>query len=309
MNRHSFARALTLALILCLLCVFACAQTGDVYDRAGDEGRMSVRFIALDTTNGESSGDCTLLVSPEGKTMLLDAGEPTAAPMVIEALTRLGITHIDYLVASHPHIDHVGGMTAVLQKCTVGQVLTSFVDYPTSTNQGFLGRVKALGLPYARLKAGDSFAFGEQVRVDVLWPGDEIIYPDSFPDGSTQFVNNLSLVLRFSYGDSSFLFAGDLYMLGEKDAVKAAGAALDADVIKVNHHGNDTSSSKSWRAAVSAKYAVVENNGVGSLTVCQKFVREGTELYHTFTDGTVLIRTAGDGLYDVICEKQRKSDF
>ena len=75
--------------------------------------------------------------------MLIDAGEPTAASMLVDTLTRLGIEKIDYLVASHPHIDHVGGMPAVLAAFPVAQAMTSYVDYDTATNQAFLSALDA----------------------------------------------------------------------------------------------------------------------------------------------------------------------
>lgn len=297
------------ALCVCLtLCMsFAFAETGDVYDTSADAGSLTVRYLALDTTNGDKSGDSTVLISPDGKVMLIDAGEPTAAPMVVEALTRLGIERIDYLVASHPHIDHVGGMPAVIAAFDVGEVYTSYLEYPTNTNKSFLAA--ASRFTTHKLRTGDSFMFGDQVKVEVLWPSDQIEYPASYPDGATQFINNHSLVLKLTFGQSTFLFAGDLYLLGEKEVVKAAGGALDVDVIKINHHADDTSSCKTWRTAVSAKYAVGECNSIESMTVCQKFIKEGTQLFHTYIDGTVLIRTAGDGQYQTLTEKQRASEF
>lgn len=300
---------LMLALLLAMFSLPAAAET-DVYDRSADGGALTVRFLSLDTTNGDKSGDATLLVSPDGKVMLIDAGEPTASSMLVDTLTRLGIDKIDYLVASHPHIDHVGGMPAVLAAFPVAEAMTSYVDYGTATNQAFLSALDAQNVPLSRLSMGDSFSFGESVRVDVLWPSSQIDYPAGYPEGATQFINNHSLVLRFTFGDSSFLFSGDLYLSGEKEVIAAADPAmLDVDVIKINHHAADTSSCKSWRSAVSAKYAVGECNGIESLTVCQKFIKEGTELYHTFVDGIVLIRTKGDGSYEVLTEKTRRSEF
>ena len=149
---------------------------------------------------------------------------------------------------------------------------------------------------------GDSFSFGESVRVDVLWPSSQIDYPAGYPEGATQFINNHSLVLRFTFMIRASFFRRSLSVRRKEVIAAVDPAMLDVDVIKINHHAADTSSCKSWRSAVSAKYAVGECNGIESLTVCQKFIKDGTELFHTFVDGMVLIRTKGDGSYEVLTE-------
>ena len=232
-----------------------------VMDTSGDAGRLTVRFIAMNTPTGEKAGDCAVLTSPEGLVMVIDAGHPDAAGDVLRALDAMGVKRIDLLVASHPHIDHIGGMPALISRFRVVSAWASRVDYPSFYTDAFLDALREEGVSLVRLAHGDTLTFGAEVTVRVISPGAEISYYETYPQGSTQFINDLSLVLMLEYRGTRFLFAGDLYVQGEK-AVLALGEDLKADLVKVNHHGDDTSSSKSWREAVSPKIAVITHNAL-----------------------------------------------
>ena len=100
----------------------------------------------------------------------------------------------------------------------------------------YVNALEESGTEIVYLKTGDTFAFGDQVSVEVLGPDSDIEYPEDFPDNSTQFLNNNSLVLKFTFGESTALFAGDLYVTQERDYIDKYGEKLQADVIKANHH-------------------------------------------------------------------------
>ena len=146
---------------------------------------------------------------------------------------------------------HIGGFPTLLSRYEVGTVCASALTYEDSSYyRAFLEALRERGIELTVLAEGDSLAFGE-VTVDVLNPPREIDYPDNYPEGATQFINNQSLALRFTWGDSSFLLAGDLYSGAERALAERWGEALDCDVMKANHHGDGTSSSLTWREAVS----------------------------------------------------------
>ena len=117
-------RLIALALLLCML--FSCAlaedaRYGQVYDTAQDADRLTVRYLWLGPQVADDKpGDCMILTSPDGKIMVLDAGHPQATQYIIAALDAMGVKKIDYLVASHPHIDHIGGMAALMDRYEVG---------------------------------------------------------------------------------------------------------------------------------------------------------------------------------------------
>jgi len=298
-------RSCALGLLLLLLPIFALAEGyARIFDTSDDAGKLTARFISMDTGTGEKAGDCAVLTSPEGLVMVIDAGHPDAAGDIVRALDAMGVKDIDLLVLSHPHIDHVGGMPELIQKYGVRAAYSSFLDYPSEQSLAFLSALEKKSVPLVRLKRGDVLPFGEEVRVSILSPGPEIVYYDGYPEGSTQFINNLSLVMMLEYRGTRMLFSGDLYSLGEKE-VLALGDDLRADVFKVNHHGDDTSSSKAWRAAVSPKVAVITHNALADLRIPRKFKEEGVQVLHTFMDGSIRVSSPGEGILEVLTEKDR----
>lgn len=294
--------ACTLCFVLLLfLALPACAQdrTAQVLDTTADAGSLTARFLRLETDTGDKSGDATVLTSPDGKVMLIDAGDPGAGGQVVAALQAMGITRIDYLVASHPHVDHVGGFPAVMAAFEIGQVMTSYVEYPSVYYEAYMAELVARGIALVRLSRGDTFSFGEYVTAEVLWPGSEIEYYDGYPDSSTQFINNLSLAIKLSYGESTLLFCGDLYTAAERELVSLYGDTLDCDVLKANHHGAATSSCKAFRDAVSPQITVMLADTLEDLNIFQKF-RKISDVYITNFNGDVKVWTSGDGAFQVL---------
>ena len=303
--------ALCFVILICLAAA-ACAQDRyqAVFDVSGDAGNLTARFLDMITDTGDKSGDATILTSPDGKIMLIDAGDPGASGQVVAALQAMGITRIDYLVASHPHVDHVGGFPAVMRAFAIGQVMTSYLEYPSSSYyNAYMTEITAQGLEHVLLAQGDVFSFGEDVTVEVLWPGSEIAYYDGYPQSGTQFINNDSLALKFTYGESTMLFCGDLYTAAEKELVAQYGDRLDCDVLKANHHGDRTSSCKTFRTAVSPQITVMIADTLSDLNTYQKFRKDGGAVYITHFDGDVKVRTGGDGTYQILTVKDWESGF
>ena len=291
-------------ILLLLLPTYALAGTYDaIMDTGGDAGKLTVRFPDLDSISGDKAGDCAILSSPDGKIMVIDAGAPDAADDVLRALDAMGVSTIDYLVASHPHIDHVGGMPQIIENYEVKNAYASFVEYDTIYTQAFKKALKNNSVPFTLLERGDTFLFGDEVTVRILHPGSDIVYYDKYPEGGTQFINDLSLVMLLEYKGTRMLFSGDLYSLGEKD-VLLQNSDLKADLFKVNHHGADTSSGKAWRTAVAPKVAVITHNGIASARIPRKFSEEGADVYHTFVDGAIRVSSFGGGVLDVLTEEQ-----
>lgn len=305
-------RALALTLSLLLLCAAALGETtryGEVFDAQGDAGRLTVRFLWLGPQVAEDKpGDAMILTSPDGKVMVLDAGHPQAADYVTTALDAMGVTRIDYLVASHPHIDHIGGFPTLLSRYEVGEIYTSALTYEASSYyRNFLAAMEEKGVEPIVLQEGDSFSFGAEVTVDVFNPPGEIVYPDRYPEGATQFINNQSLALKFTYGESTVLLAGDLYAGAEREVAERWGEALDCDVMKANHHGSNTSSSLAWRNAVSPQISIITSDTIEDLNIAKKLAKDGQQMYHTLLDGCIRVSTPGDGVYRVLTEKDRNT--
>ena len=160
--------------------------------------------------------------------MMVDCGHPDAGKDVVKVLKALGIDHIDIFVNSHPHIDHLGAFPQIAQVCSIGQVYRSLVEYDTSYTRNFASTIEKKGIPVQMLAEGDGFLFGENVRVDVLWPEKgPVEYPKNYPgNGATQFLNDHSLALQLTFGESKLLLCGDLYRAGERAVLDGHGLSV-----------------------------------------------------------------------------------
>ena len=299
-----------ICLLLCVLLSCACAAAQEtryaqVFDRSGDAGMLTLRFLWLgEQTADDKPGDCMILTSPDGQVMVLDTGHPGASQYVIDALDAMGVTRIDALVISHPHIDHLGGVPALCARYEIGTVYSSALTYEKSSYYRAYLEATA-NIPHFYLKEGDTFSFGECVRVDVYNPPAEITYPKNYPTGATQFINNQSLALKFTYGESTVMLAGDLYAAGEREVAARWGDALDCDMMKANHHGANTSSTSVWRKAVSPQLTVITSDTIEDLGIAKKYTKNGQRMLHTFLDGCIRVQTPGDGTYAALTEKDR----
>lgn len=286
-----------------------------VFDRAGDQGKLVARFLKLslgadsEPGSGDKSGDSTILISPDGKVMLIDAGSPECGPQVAAALRALGVAKLDAVVASHPHVDHIGGLAQILAEFPVDTLYLSEVTYPTSTFGYFLSAAKKRAGSLVYLEEGSTFDFGASVKVRVFNPEKDIVYYDGYPSNSTQFINNKSLVMKFTYGEGSMLFMGDVYTPREADLIEKFGDQLKADVIKVGHHGAETSSSKSFVRTVSPKVAVMMHDSFASLQVYKNYRKAGAMAYATAIDGCVKVALDAEKNCTVVTEFDRLSDF
>lgn len=311
--KHIASLLLAGLLIITLLSPAAAAGEGDrysqVFDASQDAGRLTARFLKMTHESGEKTGDATILTSPDGKIMLLDAGLPESAGQVIAALEAMGVEKIDYLIASHPHIDHIGGFAQIIQRFEIGALYSSALEYPTAIVSSYLSEIESRGIEHIILSEGDTFSFGAEVRAEVFHPQPDITYYEGYPDNSTQFINDLSLVLRLSFKGSSFLFGGDLYASAERALAQKYGGKLQSDVFKVGHHGAATSSTKSYRDAIAPKIAVMINNRIDDIGIYNRYGKKNIDTYHTLLDGSVKISTAGDSVYEVLTQQDRATDF
>jgi competence protein ComEC len=257
---------------------------------ADNEGKLSVYFLDV------GQGDSTLFVM-DGKTILIDAGDVDMGDRVVHDLRKLGVTRLDLLVATHPHSDHIGGMQALLAAFPAGQVLDTGLPYPSPAYEHLLETIDRKNIPYRVAEQGQTIDVDPALRVVVLSPP---------PRRLTDDPNVNSLVLRISYGTIDFLMTGDLEGEGE-DALVASGYPLDAEILKVGHHGSSSSTSPGFLARVRPELGVIftgKDNPYGhphqeTLDILEE---NGVTVYRTDRDGTVVVRT--DGLsYSVKTEK------
>jgi competence protein ComEC len=235
-------------------------------------------------------GDSIFVGFPNGQDMLVDAGDQAAGPTVVQYLRSRGVTRIDILVASHPHADHIGGVSRILGVFPVGRVWDSGYVHGSRVQEDFLRTIKAKGIRYGKPKAGFSQQVGE-ATVQVLAP------PAKPLSGTDSDANNSSIVLRITYGAVSFLLPGDMES-GERATVAKWPRST---VLKVAHHGSRNGTDLAFAKAVSPEYAVISyatGNPYGhphreTITALQS---AGAKVLGTATDGTVVFTTDGKSI-------------
>jgi competence protein ComEC len=257
--------------------------------RANTTGDLRAYF--LDVGQGDSS-----VILFKDKVILIDAGEVDQGERVVRDLQKLGVTRIDLLVATHPHSDHIGGMQEVLRAFQVGRVLDSGMPSSSSLYEHFLETIDREKIPYMTAEPGQTIDIDPSLRILVLSPPRERIGDD---------LNTNSIVLRISYGTVNLLYTGDATTTAE-DVMEQAGYPLDAQILKVGHHGSYSSGSAPFITRVRPELAVVslaKDNPYGypHREPLQRLQDGKTVIYRTDYNGTILVRSDG-ATYSVVTE-------
>ena len=238
-------------------------------------------------------GDSALIVTPEGKAILIDAGETGQVYAVFKALNSRGIEHIDMIVASHPHVDHIDGLIDILEAYSVGKIIESGKAISSSSYLAFKLEAQKRGIPIELAKAGSRIEVGS-VKMDVLSPA------GSLPDDA----DDCSVVMRLSYGSFSALFPGDIGSAVES-MLLSEDELTPVDILKVSHHGSITSSSESFLNLVKPQYSVVSvgnDNGYGhpSAFVLMRLSVVGSIVLRTDLNGDIIFRTDGQTIRVIV---------
>lgn len=237
-------------------------------------------------------GDSALIVFPTGQTMLVDVGMEAYAPVLAENLRRMGIDRLDYLLLSHPHSDHIGGIIAedsFLDMVNVDKVLYSGIDRGEKSDLLY-SRCAERNIPIQIIAQGDVMEFGP-VRMEVLWP---LPGTDGKVITRTEPINNQSIVVRFDYKEHTSLFVGDLYAGGEAAVVDSCWNKLDVDLLKVPHHGYSTSSSGVFIHLVSPEIAV--SMGAYTPAIQMRYEALGSTFLYDRYEGYIHVRSDGTGM-------------
>lgn len=261
-------------------------RTDGSWDGKGkvSSGQLKVHYIDV------GQGDSILIQTPNGKNMLIDAGTNESTSKVTSYLSRLGITQLDIIAGTHPHEDHIGEMDAVINMFKVGKVYMPKVISTTQTYEDVITAIKNKGLSITTPIPGTTVDLDPAVKLEILAPN----------DGNYDDLNNYSIVFKLTYGSRSFLFTGDAQALSESEML-SKGFNLSADVLKVGHHGSNTSTSDAFLNAVNPKYAVIsvgKNNVYGHPTqsTLQKLSAKGISTYRTDLNGSIVATCDGQNI-------------
>ena len=230
-------------------------------------------------------GDSILIDTPD-KDVLIDGGPTDEGQTVVNYLGSFGITHIFLVIATHVHEDHVGGLVAVLSSLTVDQVLINGQTSNSTTYTDFMKLAQSHVITVAQ--RGQTYTIAEAVNLTVFNP----VQPLQFADP-----NDNSIVVKLQAGSTSFLFEGDAEAAAEQSML-VAGLNLQSKVLKVGHHGSNTSTTQPFLDTVAPEYAIIsagKNDSYGhpSPQTVQKLLNKGVILYGTFQSGTIVASTDG----------------
>lgn len=262
------------------------AVLNDVVLKSVEEGRnigpVTVHYINV------GQGD-SILIQQDGHNMLIDAGTNAAESAVVNYLKSKGITRLDYVIGTHPHEDHIGGLDKVIDNFTVDKFIMPKVTHTTQTFKDVITAAQNKGLKITVPKVGDKYSLGV-ANFTILAPN----------NSSYSNLNNYSVVIKLKFGNRSFIFTGDAESLSEGE-ILAKQLDITGDVLKLGHHGSKTSTTQAFLNKVNPKYAVVscgKNNSYKHphQQTLDKLKVKKIKVYRTDEAGTIIATSNGSSL-------------
>ncbi|MCI1946080.1 ComEC/Rec2 family competence protein [Clostridium luticellarii] len=256
-------------------------NTSNVLNPKVKSSQLLVHYI--DVGQGDSE-----LIQINGKNLLIDAGPNDSENKLMSYLNKQNIEKLDYVIATHPDEDHIGGMSSVIKKYEIDGFYAPRKTTDTLTFEKMIVSLKDKNMKIDVPNPLDTkLNLGENITAEILAPNSST-YEDT---------NNYSIVLKITYGDTKFLFTGDAETKSESEMTDK-NYDLSADVLKVGHHGSSSSTSEEFLDRVNPKIAVIscgKNNKYGHPTkkTINKLKKKNIQIYRTDVDGTILLTSDG----------------
>jgi beta-lactamase superfamily II metal-dependent hydrolase len=305
-------------------------------------GELQVHVLDV----GPIEGDSILIISPAGKSVLIDAGDAGKGKVVLDALKRYKVERLDYFIATHPHTDHIGAADEVLNGIKVANVIDNGVDLSTpapvtkpgkgkkvaapppppkksktKTANGFFDEyrdaLKQNGAQYEKAEPGKKYDLGGGAILTVLAPAEPFFTKDQMKAGGNE-INANSIVLRLDYGDFSMLFMGDAESQTEERLLSKSDLDLKVKVIKIGHHGSKYATSENFVKRVQPEAAIISDGGWNryghpAQSVLDRLKAANAKVWRTDLQGEVTITTKGRGdsgkLFEIKTAKETKEDL
>lgn len=237
-------------------------------------------------------GDAILIELPNEENMLIDAGSNEKGKKVVEYIKKQNIREITYLIGSHPHADHIGGLDDVINSFKIGRIYMPQVNHTTRTYEDVLLAIDAKGKKIKAAKKGLIIVEDDELKAEILSP-----ISDDYQD-----LNNWSVVIKLDYKKISFLFSGDAEEKVENQLINS-GLDLKSQVYKVAHHGSDTSNKSKFLEKIDPQVSVISvgidnNYGHPSPEVIKKLTKIDSNIFRTDKQGTIIISSDGETTID-----------
>lgn len=321
MKKHNFTRIFAVFLLLCtILFTVACdpqSFTDDlntILNSFGDTSKITAKTQATPipkATQVENAlqifyidvgqGDSILILTPEGHSILIDAGDTsTASKQAIKDCLEKNLPKnsdneqiLDYAIFTHPDADHIGGAQVIMEAFPAKKVILPKKEHTTASYRKMIEQINENDSELIYAKAGTSYTL-DSIAFKIIAP-----YSAEYSD-----MNNYSVVIHLTYGTTSFLFVGDAETASEKEMLEHYREDLKSDILKVGHHGSDTSSSSEFLAAVQPKYGIVscgKDNKYGHPTpeILKRYEDAGIPLLRTDLLGTIHLQSDGTNITQV----------
>lgn len=250
-----------------------------VNEKSGVKAELKVHFIDV----GQAD---SILIQQGEQSMLVDAGNNDDGNLVKDYLQKQGIKNLEFLVGTHPHEDHIGGLDYVINAFKVGKLYMPKASSNTKTFTDVVNAAKNKGLSFTAPNPGESFKLGE-ATVTIL-----------SPNGSGyEDLNNYSIVVKVAFGNTTFLLTGDAEDVSEKE-IMAKGFDVSSTVLKVGHHGSNSSTTAEFLSKVNPKYAVIsvgKDNTYGhpKQNILDRLRGKNIPVYRTDESGTIVATSNG----------------
>jgi len=262
--------------------------SGELFEEDSDlQPKVAVHFIDV------GQGDAVFIRS-RTHSVLIDGGDLWGGARVVDYLRLRQVAHLDWVIATHPHSDHVGGLLAVLDALPIGEFYATSQTYPTTTYRDLLQKIKDRGVPFRVARQGNTLSLGEDVWLQFLAP------LESGLDQGEAAIDEGGVVLRLVAGTVKFLFTADIGPSTEDQLIRTVDS-LSAQVLKVPRHGDGRCAGDAFLRAVAPDVAVItcgayNEFGYPDPAVLTRLAGLGAAVYRTDRHGSVAVLTDGERL-------------
>lgn len=270
-NKRRISLILTLTIIfISLLILSAC-----------NRGQLKVHFLDV------GQGDSTLIELPNRKVALIDGGNKADGDFLVDYIKALDIKTIDYIIATHPHADHIGGLAEVIKEFDIGKVYMPGVTSNTQIFEQLLIEIKKKDLKIIQARSGVVILDEDDLRLTILSPTND----------KYKKTNDYSIVNKLIYKSISLLFTGDAEITAENELI-SSNKDLSTDILKVAHHGSNSSSSDEFLDRINPRYAIIscgQGNKYGhpDPLVIKRLKKRKIKILRTDEIGSIILKSDG----------------